>query len=153
MIVYGLLALAVGLVLVWWFGRLSVREISKTYRIISGLISAGSLVAMVFTKIPLWVLPTVFFAIPVLSAVGFFKRKNTNTQTMALQQAYEILGLSPTASQDDVMTAHRNLVKKVHPDTGGNDFLVRQINDARDTVLHHLSTHQGQADGTDNNHD
>ncbi len=33
---------------------------------------------------------------------------------------YEILGVSPTADQDDLRRAYRKLMRETHPDTGGN---------------------------------
>lgn len=157
-VVYLLLVLAVALLALWWYRRLSVRDISNTYRIISGLISAGSLVALVFTKMPLWLIPTLLCAIPLLAMGGFFKKKpftghggffkEKTTLNVSVKDAYDILGLEQTATQDDVIQAHRTLAKKVHPDIGGNDFLVRQINEAKDVLLTHL-TQQSQSHDSD----
>lgn len=40
---------------------------------------------------------------------------------MAVRDYYEILGLSKTASADEIRTAHRRLVRKFHPDVNKND--------------------------------
>ncbi|MEA3543666.1 MAG: DnaJ domain-containing protein [Thermodesulfobacteriota bacterium] len=54
---------------------------------------------------------------------------------MTRQEAYQILGLEPNASQEEIHQAWRRLIKGVHPDSGGSDFLAEKINTARDILL------------------
>ena len=56
-------------------------------------------------------------------------------QSMTREQAAEILGVAPDASEQEIKVAHRKLMGKLHPDKGGNDFLAGQLNQARDRLL------------------
>lgn len=54
---------------------------------------------------------------------------------MTRAQAYEILGLKPGASREDIITAHKRMMQKMHPDRGGSDYLAAEINQAKDILL------------------
>jgi hypothetical protein len=49
--------------------------------------------------------------------------------------AYEVLGIEPTATADEIEAAYRAAIKRQHSDTGGVTRLAQLVNDARDALV------------------
>jgi hypothetical protein len=55
---------------------------------------------------------------------------------MSADEAYQVLGLRPGATEADIRAAHHRLMRTAHPDSGGSDWLATRVNQARDVLLH-----------------
>ncbi len=62
-------------------------------------------------------------------------RTHAHSGVMTKDEAYQILGLKPGASVDEIRHAHRTLIKKLHPDQGGTAYLAARVNQAREVLL------------------
>jgi hypothetical protein len=70
------------------------------------------------------------------------RRKGSDTgaprgrsNAMSEEEAYELLGLAEGASREEVARAHRNVMKKAHPDHGGSTDLAARVNEAKDILM------------------
>lgn len=54
---------------------------------------------------------------------------------MTREEAYQVLGLRPGASEAEIRAAHHRLMRTAHPDSGGSDWLATRVNMARDVLL------------------
>jgi hypothetical protein len=54
---------------------------------------------------------------------------------MTREEAYDVLGLRPGATEADIRAAHHRLMRTAHPDSGGSDWLATRVNQARDVLI------------------
>lgn len=59
----------------------------------------------------------------------------TQKTTMDRAEAFEILGLHESATAENIEDAYKRLMKKIHPDMEGSEWMARKLNEARDMLL------------------
>ncbi|AZG36213.1 DnaJ domain-containing protein [Shewanella psychromarinicola] len=59
----------------------------------------------------------------------------SDSPEMTASEAYAVLGLDQTATEQDVIAAYRKLMQKLHSDRGGSNYLAAKINQAKDLLV------------------
>lgn len=63
------------------------------------------------------------------------RTRQTSGAAMTRAEALKVLGLEGRPGREQVIAAHRRLVQRLHPDKGGSDYFMQQLNDARQRLL------------------
>ena len=71
----------------------------------------------------------------ILKNIFFKKNYSDNFNNMSRKEAYDILGLKPDATKNDIIKRYNLLIKKNHPDLAGSEWISKQLNKARDILL------------------
>ncbi|MBL6785742.1 MAG: J domain-containing protein [Rickettsiales bacterium] len=54
---------------------------------------------------------------------------------MSKKEAAEILGVNINASENQINAKYKKLMKSLHPDKDGSEYMSKLINKAKDTLL------------------
>jgi hypothetical protein len=63
------------------------------------------------------------------------RTRSPRSGAMSREEALAVLGLKQDATAEAVRAAHRKLMKELHPDRGGSDYLAAKVNQAKDVLL------------------
>jgi hypothetical protein len=80
---------------------------------------------------------------PLILSFMHKRKQKRNTQdtasreniSMTKEEAYEILGITHEATEQEIKSAYNKLMKKVHPDQEGSKWMAAKLNQAKDTLL------------------
>jgi hypothetical protein len=61
-------------------------------------------------------------------------RAPVSGRRMSRAEAFSVLGLEEGASEEAILDAYKNLMKRVHPDKGGSGYLAAKLNQAKDVL-------------------
>ena len=161
-LVYGMIALVLVLLALEWLAGTSVQNFKRAAMGAGALLLVGIGLIMVVTGKALFSLPAFAGAGVLFSRIrtfaglfGMFRafrharqqnsqqsfRQNSNhggasgQGRMDRSEAAKTLGIEENANADDVKSAHKQLMQRLHPDAGGNDYLAAKLNEARDVML------------------
>lgn len=141
----------------YWAWRWYQRQPHRGAGIMNGAtaVSAILFLALAMSGHLSWPVAIVLAILPVLPRLGLGDKRDTRADAapgvgntgrrdtpraspggqMDADEARRILGVSGSASREDIVTAHRRLMQKMHPDRGGSAHLAAQINRAKDILL------------------
>ncbi|MBU92777.1 MAG: hypothetical protein CML88_04535 [Rhodobiaceae bacterium] len=92
------------------------------------------------------ILGYIIYLLPyILRAFSRTKSSNTsysrqNIDISGIEEAYEILGLTMDATDDEIDHAYKELIRKNHPDLGGSEYIAKKINAAREYIIKNQGT-------------
>ena len=134
------------LLLIRWFTQTDPQSIRNVFKVIVVVATVAALIVLLLTG-RLYAFITGIVALAPLTPflMRFFSKgaevemegssARPYTSPMTREEAHRILDLQEGATAEEIKKAHKNLVRKVHPDQGGSDYLAQQVNQARDILL------------------
>lgn len=73
--------------------------------------------------------------VPIFRAQSSAKVPRATPARMTRQEALGVLGLQEGATRQQIADEYRRLMKRVHPDQGGSEYLATRLNEAKAVLL------------------
>lgn len=86
------------------------------------------------------ILNIITFLITIFKQISSINKNQTsqrypNKEKMSTQEAHAILGVSSSASREEIVKAYKSLMLKNHPDHGGSQYIATKIIEAKHILL------------------
>ena len=151
-LIIGLILLILFVGLKHWLAETDPKKLWKQIRFSGLLLGIALFLFLLVTGRLAWVWAAFAAMLPWLSRLGFingllqllrFRKppqepRVEKRQAMTRTKAAEILGISEQASEAEIRAAHKELMKRNHPDHGGSPYLAQMLNQARDILLENV---------------
>lgn len=133
-----------------WFANAKLEDAKRATQNAIIFLVLGILIALAVTGRLHWLFAAVGVALPFLGkawrawrALRWLRKsqpqqtppQSTKSGTVTTAEAYAILGLKPGANREQIIAAHRKLIRNAHPDRGGSDQQAQQLNAAKEHLL------------------
>lgn len=112
----------------WWTGRL------KGFTYEDGIAAALFLLGLRLLTTGKVVVGSLLMGSALLWA-AYRRSRAPSAAPMPVEDARRLLGVGPNATLAEIRDAHRRLITRVHPDTGGSAELAHRVNAARDALV------------------
>ena len=134
---------ALAILILVWVGRGGGQALKRReWRIGAGAFSVAALAGAALLAVrDAWIPAAALGVVAVWLALAARRnapaaaRPEAASRRMSLAEAGSILGVGPDATPAEVRAAHKRLIRRAHPDTGGTSGLAAQLNAARDRLL------------------
>lgn len=132
-----------------WFVSMDSKTLAKALKVFSIIIGMILALVLLLTGRGLLGLSIGVLLLPFLyKNLSLIKNKKKNadfddsssplssfTGAMSIEEAEKILEVDKNASREEIIKAHKNMIRVAHPDHGGSAYLSQQINRAKEVLL------------------
>ena len=105
------------------------------FAVLGGVVAFASRLLPYLRHLPMLAKVLAAFGIVIPGMAEATSNASIDISNMSREDAAAILRVDVSADKQQILSAHKSLMNKIHPDKGGSDALAAQINAARDVLL------------------